>query len=152
MNLTSSTPGREYNYPFKLCKQTLVPSLVGLLVMAAVAKVIRFFPFFTLFGLLTLALSLVVQVMDPEVRDSSFGQILINVLRVIAIPRWLMTTVVVIIGGVLFGFSGGSFPIWYDILTIPVLLLPYILADVLLAKIRGAKSRVSVDQKTRDSY
>jgi hypothetical protein len=26
MNLTSSTPGREYNYPFKLCKQTLVLS------------------------------------------------------------------------------------------------------------------------------
>jgi hypothetical protein len=29
MNLTPSAFGREYNYPFKLCKQTLVPYLSG---------------------------------------------------------------------------------------------------------------------------
>jgi hypothetical protein len=110
------------------------------------AKVFRFFPlfpFFTLVGLLTLALFLLQAAIGPEVRGTAFGQIIIIVLQVIIIPLWLMRTVVVIIGVVLFGFGGGSFPIWYDILTVPVLLLPYILADVLLAKIRGTKSRVS---------
>lgn len=94
------------------------------------AKVLRFFPFFTLFGLLTFALLLVVQAIGPEVRETASGQLLVTVLRVIIIPRWVMTTLVVIVGGALFGFGGGSFPIWYDILTIPVLFLPYILADI----------------------
>jgi hypothetical protein len=94
-------------------------------------KVFRFFPFFTLFALLTFALFLIVQAMGPEVRETASGQVLVNVLRVIIIPRYLMTTLVVIIGGAIFGFGSGSFPIWYDILTIPVTFLPYILADII---------------------
>lgn len=117
----------------------LTTSLILLLVLAATWKVLRFFPFFTLFGVLTLAFLLLVQWMGPEVREAAFGQILVSVLRVIVIPRMLMTTLVVMLGGALFGFESGSFPIWYNILTVPVLLLPYILADVILAKIRGAR-------------
>jgi hypothetical protein len=44
MNLTPSAFGREYNYPFKLCKQTL--GVVGLLCNIAthVAGATQFFP------------------------------------------------------------------------------------------------------------
>ena len=124
----------------------LVPSLIGLLVMAAMWKVLRFFPFFTLFGVLTLAFFLLLQWLGPEVRETAFGQVLVSLLRVLIIPRWLMTTLVVMLGGALFGFESGSFPVWYNILTVPVLLLPYILADIILAKIRGAKLMIGRDQ------
>lgn len=101
------------------------------------ARVIRFFPFFpvfTLFGLLTIGLFLLQGAMGPEFENTAFGQILVSVLRVIIIPLYLMTLLVVMVGGVLFGFGDGSFPIWYNILTIPVRLVPYVLADILFAK------------------
>ena len=95
-------------------------------------KVLRSFPFFTLFGLTTIALFVLVEIMGPEARESPLGQNLIVVLKVAIIPVWLMRLLVVMLGGVLFGFDGGSFPIWYRIITFPVLILPYLLADLVL--------------------
>ena len=96
------------------------------------AKVLRFFPFFTVLGLMTIALFFLVEGMGPGTRETALGQSLIVVLRVVIIPLWLMRILIVMVGGVLFGFGRDSFPIWYEILNIPVILLPYLLADLVL--------------------
>ena len=96
------------------------------------AKVLRSLPFFTLFGLMTITLFFLVETMDPEARETTLGQSLIVVVGVVIIPLWLMRILVVIVGGSLFGFGGGSFPIWYNIITFPVHILPYILADLVI--------------------
>ena len=105
--------------------------------MTKIFRFLPFFPIFTLFGLLNLALFFLVEAIGPEIQDTASGQLLIGVLRVTIIPQWIARILVVVIGGVLFGFSGSSFPIWYEILAFPVLFLPYFLADFALAKFRG---------------
>ena len=96
------------------------------------AKVLRSLPFFTLFGLMTIALFFLVETMGPEARETTLGQSLIVAVGVVIIPLWLMRILVVMVGGLLFGFGGGSFPIWYNIITFPVHILPYILVDLVL--------------------
>lgn len=97
------------------------------------AKVVRSFPFFTLLGLMTIALFFLVEgIDDPGARGTDLAQSLIAVLRVVIIPLWLMRILIVMAGGVIFGFGGDSFPIWYEILNIPVILFPYLLADLVL--------------------
>jgi hypothetical protein len=109
--------------------------------IARITRFFPFFPFFTLAGLLTLALFLIQVSVGSEAGDTAFGRTLDDVLRVLIIPIYLMRMLVVMAGGVLFGFGGGSFPIWYDILTIPVLLLPYFLVDILFANWRRQIAR-----------
>lgn len=108
--------------------------------MAAMAKALRVFPFITFLGIVTLALFLLVEWAGPELQETAPGQALVSVLRVLIIPLWLMRTLVVMVGGAIFGFGGGSFPVLFNILTVPVLLLPYILADLALARLRSPRS------------
>jgi hypothetical protein len=103
--------------------------------MAAMAKALRFFPFITFLGIVTLVLFLLVEWAGPELQETALGQTLVSMLRVLIIPLWLMRTLVVMGGGAIFGFGGGSFPVLFNILTVPVLLLPYVLADVALARL-----------------
>jgi hypothetical protein len=104
-------------------------------------RVLSSLPYFIFFGLATIALFLVVGVSGTGFGDTSLGQSLMPVLRVLIFPLWLMRTLMVMVGGVIFGFGGGSFPIWYDVLTIPVLLLPYLVADFVLAQWRSQTAR-----------
>ena len=93
--------------------------------------ILRSWPF-TAFGLLTLAVVLVAEAVRGT--GTPVGT-LYDVLRVIIVPIWLMRYVVVAIGGLLFGFSqGAGLPTWYDLLTVPILLLPYVAADLALIR------------------
>lgn len=83
---------------------------------------------FTLFGLFTLAVFVAIG-LSGSPGAGSFGPLL----RVLIIPIYVMRLVVVGVGGMLFG---QSFPVWYEILTLPVLLLPYMALDGTLMLMR----------------
>lgn len=96
-------------------------------------RVIRSWPF-TLFGLLTISLFVVAVALHRTGADGPGVEVLDAVVQLIIIPLWLMRYVVVAVGGVLFSFADG-FPVWYDVLTIPILVLPYIAADLALIRV-----------------
>jgi hypothetical protein len=95
-------------------------------------RIISSWPF-TLFGLLTLVLFLVAETFHQAGAEGGGIEALHAFVRVAIIPLWIMRYVVVAIGLPLFG-AEGPFPSWYNILTIPTLLLPYIVADLLLVQ------------------
>lgn len=98
------------------------------------SRLMRSWPF-TFLGLFTIVLFLVAEALDRGGREIPHVEALHGLLRVIIIPIWLMRYAVVAVGGMLFGFSEGKgFPIWYEILTVPILLLPYIALDLILMR------------------
>lgn len=93
--------------------------------------VLRLWPF-TCVGVLTLVVFLVAEVAQGS---GISVEPLYDLLRIIIVPIWLMRYVIVAIGGLLFGFSqGAGLPTWYNILTLPIVLLPYVAADLTLIR------------------
>lgn len=87
---------------------------------------------FTLFGLFTLAVFVAIALSGgPGV--GAFGPLL----RVLIIPIYVMRLVVVGVGRMLFDHG---FPVWYEILTLPVSLLPYIVLDGALRLMRRSEA------------
>ena len=92
---------------------------------------------FLLLGIATFGLFVVMGIASDAAKASGVGHSIIDVLRVLIVPLWLMRDL-----EMLLGMGGWPGPLQL-LVALPILFAPYFLADYLIQRARNARSKWS---------